>query len=72
MKILTLTILLVTVSFSCAQKRTNICEIINIENNLKSFERINLTEFTDSISYINLETTDQSLLSEISNIDIRK
>jgi hypothetical protein len=71
MKILTLTILLVTVSFSCAQKRTNICEIINIENNLKSFERINLTEFTDSISYINLETTDQSLLSEISNIDIR-
>lgn len=56
----------------CGKKKINSPEIIHLENILNVFEKVNLSEFTDSIKYIKLETNDQSVIGKIIDIDLRE
>lgn len=56
--------------YGCGKKKINSPEIIHLENILDNFVTVNLSEFTDSIEYIKLETNDQFIIGKIIDIDV--
>jgi hypothetical protein len=68
----TVAVFFVLLLYGCGQKEINSHEIIHLENILDNFVTVNLSEFTDSIEYIKLETNDQAVISRIKHIDIRE
>ena len=71
-QLLTVAVFFILLLCGCDQKKINSHEIIHLENITDNFVTVNLSEFTDSIEYIKLETNDQSLISKVINVDIRE
>src|SRR5512138_3004604 len=65
------TIILLLVTISCLNKeKQEILPVIDIENHIKSFETVKLTDIASRIDYVPLETNNNCLIGEIRNLII--